>query len=56
VPRYKLELLVSDSIVKPVVDDVLNTLSIEHGVRGKTLVKDVAEIYGTGLKPELRSN
>src|SRR5215469_9292075 len=43
VPRYKLELLVSDSTVKSIVDDVLNTLNIEHDVRGKILVKDVAE-------------
>ena len=56
VPRYKVELLVSDSMVRPVVDDVLNTLSIEHDVRGKILVKDVAETYDIVLKPELRSN
>ncbi|MGA9149851.1 MAG: P-II family nitrogen regulator [Candidatus Nitrosopolaris sp.] len=56
VPRYKLELLVSDSMVKPVVDDLLNTLNIEHDVRGKILVKDVAETYDIGLKPEVRSN
>ena len=54
VPRYKLELLVSDSTVKSVVDDVLNTLSIEHDVRGKILVKDVAETYDIIIKKEMR--
>jgi nitrogen regulatory protein P-II 1 len=53
VPRYKLELLVSDSTVKSVVDDVLNTLSIEHEVRGKILVKDVAETYDIIIKKEM---
>jgi nitrogen regulatory protein P-II 1 len=53
VPRYKLELLVSDSTVKSVVDDVLNTLSIEHDVRGKILVKDVAETYDIIIKKEM---
>ena len=54
VPRYKLELLVSDSTVKSVVDDVLNTLSIEHDVRGKIIVKDVSETYDIIIKKEMR--
>jgi nitrogen regulatory protein P-II 1 len=53
VPRYKLELLVYDSTVKSVVDDVLNNLSIEHEVRGKILVKDVAETYDIIIKKEM---
>lgn len=56
VPRYKFELLISDFMVKPVIDDLLNTLSIEQEVRGKILVKDVTETYDMGLKPELRPN
>jgi nitrogen regulatory protein PII len=51
VPRYKLELL--DSTVKSVVDDVLNTLSIEHDIRGKIHVKDVAETYDIIIKKEM---
>ena len=48
--RIKLEVLVSDSFAKQIIDDLLGSLSTGSASDGKIFVKDVAEAYDIGTK------
>jgi len=48
--RIKLEVLVSDSLAKQIIDDLLGSLSTGSASDGKIFVKDVAEAYDIGTK------
>jgi nitrogen regulatory protein P-II 1 len=48
--RIKLEVSVSDSLAKQIIDDLLGSLSTGSASDGKIFVKDVAEAYDIGTK------
>jgi nitrogen regulatory protein P-II 1 len=48
--RTKIEAMVSDPLVKEIVDDLLKTLSTGSDSDGKIFVKDVSEVYDIGLR------
>ncbi len=48
--RTKLEALVSDSLAKQIIDDILGSLSTGSASDRKIFVKDVAEAYDIGTK------
>jgi nitrogen regulatory protein P-II 1 len=50
VKRTKVETIVSDSAVDPIVDDVLNNLNPGKEARGIIFVKDVSDAYEIGTK------
>jgi len=48
--RTKVEVLVPDSIAKPIIYDVLKLISTGSASDGKIFVYDVAEAYDIGSK------
>src|ERR671922_2212277 len=48
--RTKIEVLVSDSTYKQLVDEILNTVSTGSAADGKIFVKDISEAYDIGSK------
>jgi nitrogen regulatory protein P-II 1 len=48
--RTKIEVLVSDSTYKQIVDEILNTVSTGSPADGKIFVKDISEAYDIGSK------
>jgi nitrogen regulatory protein P-II 1 len=48
--RTKIEVLVSDSTYKQIVDEILNTVSTGSAADGKIFVKDISEAYDIGSK------
>ena len=48
--RTKLEVLVPDSLAKPIIQDLLGSLSTGSPADGKIFVKDVTEAYDIGTK------
>jgi nitrogen regulatory protein P-II 1 len=48
--RIKIEVIVSDSLAKPIIDDILNVISTGSDYDGKIFVYDVAEAYDIGTK------
>ena len=48
--RTKIEVLVSDSLAKPIIDNILKTISTGSASDGKIFVYDVAEAYDIGSK------
>ncbi|MFZ0741666.1 MAG: P-II family nitrogen regulator [Nitrososphaeraceae archaeon] len=48
--RTKIEVLVSDSTYKQIVDEILNTVSTGSAADGKIFVKDISEAYDIGTK------
>lgn len=48
--RTKLEVLVPDSLAKPIIQDLLGSLSTGSPADGKIFVKDVTEAYDIGSK------
>src|ERR687888_2788320 len=50
VKRTKVETVVSDSTMKPIVDDLLNNFNPRTGANGMIFVKDVSDAYEIGTK------
>jgi nitrogen regulatory protein P-II 1 len=50
VSRIKLEMIVSDSMAKPIVDEIIATLSTGSDSDGRIFVKDISEGYDIGSK------
>jgi nitrogen regulatory protein P-II 1 len=48
--RTKVEVLVSDSTARAIIDDVLKTLGNGKSAIGKIFVYDVSEVYDIGTK------
>jgi nitrogen regulatory protein P-II 1 len=48
--RTKIEVLVSDSLSEPIIDEVLKTISTGSPSDGKIFVYDVADAYDIGTK------
>jgi nitrogen regulatory protein P-II 1 len=48
--RTKIEVLVSDSTYKQLVDEILNTVSTGSAADGKIFIKDISEAYDIGSK------
>jgi nitrogen regulatory protein P-II 1 len=48
--RTKVEVLVSDSQYKQIVDEILKTVSTGSAADGKIFVKDISEAYDIGSK------
>jgi nitrogen regulatory protein P-II 1 len=48
--RTKVEVLVPDSLIKSIIDDVLKLISTGSASDGKIFVYDVAEAYDIGSK------
>lgn len=48
--RMKIEVIVSDSLAKPIIDDILNVIGTGSDYDGKIFVYDVAEAYDIGTK------
>jgi len=48
--RTKIEAVVSDPLVKEIVDDLIKTLSTGADSDGKIFVKDISEVYDIGLR------
>jgi nitrogen regulatory protein P-II 1 len=48
--RTKIEVMVPDSMAKPIIDDILQTISTGSAADGKIFVKDVLEAYDIGSK------
>ena len=48
--RTKIEVLVPDSLIKSIIDDVLKLISTGSASDGKIFVYDVAEAYDIGSK------
>jgi nitrogen regulatory protein P-II 1 len=46
----KIEVLVPDSMAKPIIDDILKVISIGSAADGKIFLYDVAEAYDIGTK------
>jgi len=49
-PGTKVEVLVSDSQAKQIIDDILNIVSTGSAYDGKIFVYDVKEAYDIGTK------
>jgi nitrogen regulatory protein P-II 1 len=48
--QTKIEAMVSDPLVKDIVDNLIKTLSTGSASDGKIFVKDISEVYDIGLK------
>lgn len=48
--RTKVEVIVPDSLAKPIIEDVLNTVSTGSSSDGKIFVKDISEVFDIGAK------
>src|SRR5690242_633939 len=48
--RTKIEVLVADKLAKPIIDDIMKTISTGSASDGKIFVYDVAEAYDIGSK------
>jgi nitrogen regulatory protein P-II 1 len=48
--RTKVEVLVSDSQYKQIVDEILKTVSTGSAADGKIFIKDISEAYDIGTK------
>ena len=48
--RTKIEAIVSDPLVKEIVDDLFKTLSTGSTSDSKIFVKDISQVYDIGLK------
>ena len=48
--RTKIEVLVTDSTYKQLIDEILNTVSTGSAADGKIFVKDISEAYDIGSK------
>lgn len=48
--RIKIEVLVSDSLANPIIDNILNVISTGSDYDGKIFFYDVAEAYDIGTK------
>ena len=48
--RIKIEVLVSDSLAKPIIDDILDVIGTGSDYDGKIFFYDVAEAYDIGTK------
>jgi len=48
--RTKIEVVVADSQAKPIIDDLLKTVSTGSAFDGKIFAYDVAEAYDIGTK------
>jgi nitrogen regulatory protein P-II 1 len=48
--RTKVEVLVSDSQYKQIVDEILKTVSTGSAADGKIFIKDISEAYDIGSK------
>jgi nitrogen regulatory protein P-II 1 len=48
--RTKIEAIVSDSLTKTMIDDIIKTLSTGSASDGKVFVKDISEAYDIGAK------
>ena len=48
--RTKVEILVPDAQVKPMIDDILKTVTTDSVSDGKIFVYDVSEAYDMGTK------
>jgi nitrogen regulatory protein P-II 1 len=48
--RTKVEVLVSDSTYKQIIDEILKTVSTGSAADGKIFVKDISEAYDIGSK------
>ena len=50
VKRTKVETIVPDSTINPIVDDLLNNFNPRTGANGMIFVKDVSDAYEIGTK------
>jgi nitrogen regulatory protein P-II 1 len=50
VKRTKVETIVSDSTMKPIVDDILDNLNPGKEAHGMIFVKDVSDAYEIGTR------
>jgi nitrogen regulatory protein P-II 1 len=50
VSGIKLEMIVSDSMAKPIVDELIATLSTGSALDGRIFVKEISEGYDIGSK------
>ena len=48
--RIKIEVIVSDSLAKPIIDDIINVIGTGSDYDGKIFFYDVAEAYDIGTK------
>ena len=48
--RIKIEVLVSDSLANPIIDNILNVISTGSDYDGKIFFYDVVEAYDIGTK------
>jgi len=48
--RTKVEVLVSDSTYKPLIEEIIKTVSTGSAADGKIFVKDISEAYDIGTK------
>ena len=48
--RTKVETIVSDSAMNPLVDDLINNFNPKTGANGMIFVKDVSDAYEIGTK------
>ena len=50
VKRTKVETIVPDSTINPIVDDLLNNFNTRTGANGMIFVKDVSDAYEIGTR------
>jgi nitrogen regulatory protein P-II 1 len=50
IKRTKVETIVPDSTINPIVDDLLNNFNTRTGANGMIFVKDVSDAYELGTK------
>jgi len=48
--RIKIEVIISDSLAKPIIDDIINIIRTGSDYDGKIFFYDVAEAYDIGTK------
>jgi nitrogen regulatory protein P-II 1 len=48
--RIKIEVIVADSLAKPIIDDIINVIGTGSDYDGKIFFYDVAEAYDIGTK------
>jgi nitrogen regulatory protein P-II 1 len=48
--RTKIEVLVSESTYKPLIEEIIKTVSTGSAADGKIFVKDISEAYDIGTK------